>query len=115
MLTVYGIPNCDTVKKACDWLKANDVPFVFHDYKKLGIDPGHLSAWCARLGWEKVLNKASTTFKALPDSDKADLDQAKAVRLMVTQPSMIKRPIFETDRFVAAGFKPGDDLLKHLR
>ncbi len=115
MLTVYGIPNCDTVKKALDWLKANDVAYDFHDYKKLGIDARHLKAWCKKLGWEKVLNRASTTFKALPDSDKQDLDETKAIKLMIAQPSMIKRPVFETDTFAISGFKPGDDLLNNLR
>lgn len=114
MLTIYGIPNCDTVKKALDWLKANEVAYVFHDYKKLGIDAAHLKAWCKKLGWEKVLNRASTTFKALPDSDKQDLDAAKAIKLMIAQPSMIKRPVFETETFVTSGFKPGDELLKNL-
>ena len=115
MLTVYGIPNCDTMKKAFGWLKANGVAYVFHDYRKVGIDSERLAAWCGRLGWEKVLNKASTTFKALTDADKADLDQATAIRLMVMQPSMIKRPIFETETNVVAGFKPGDELLKLVR
>ena len=115
MLTIYGIPNCDTMKKAFDWLKANDVSYDFHDYKKVGIDAKHLKAWCKTLGWEKVLNRASTTFKALPDDAKQNLDEAKAIKLMIAQPSMIKWPVFETESFVTSGFKPGDDLLKNLR
>ena len=115
MLTVYGIPNCDTVKKAFDWLKAKNVAYRFHDYKKLGIDEAHLETWCAKLGWEKVLNKSSSTFKALAEADKQDLDVATAIRLMIAQPSMIKRPMFETDSFLVAGFKPSDELLENLR
>ena len=115
MLTIYGIPNCDTMKKAFDWLKANDVPYVFHDYKTLGIDAQHLKAWSKKLGWEKVLNRASTTFKALPDSAKQDLDEARAIKLMIAQPSMVKRPVFDTETCIVSGFKPSDDLLKNLR
>lgn len=103
---IYGIKNCDTMKKAFDWLNAHDVDHTFHDYKKSGIDAAHVERWCAELGWEKVLNRAGTTFKKLDDEDKAALDSAKAVRLMVAQPSMIKRPILEADDKVTAGFKP---------
>ncbi len=113
-LTVYGIPNCDTMKKAFDWMKAQGIAYDFHDYKKEGIDAAHLTVWCAALGWEKVLNKASTTFKALPDGDKAGLDEAKAIQLMISQPSMIKRPVFEKDALVITGFKPDDPRLKSL-
>lgn len=106
MLTIYGIPNCDTMKKALDWLKARGAGYDFHDYKQSGIDADRLQAWCNRIGWEKVLNKASTTFKALPEADKADLTETKAIQLMVAQPSMIKRPVIEIKDQVLTGFKP---------
>jgi Spx/MgsR family transcriptional regulator len=106
MLTLFGIPNCDTVKKARTWLDAHGVAYAFHDYKKLGIDEASLRRWTASLGWETVLNRAGTTFRALPDADKADLDQDKAIALMLAQPSMIKRPIVEGDGVLVAGFKP---------
>lgn len=106
MLTLYGIPNCDTVKKARDWLDANRVAYAFHNYTTDGIDEVHLKIWCAKLGWEKILNWSSTTFKALPDADKHNLNQEDAIALMIEQPSMIKRPIFEKDDILIAGFKP---------
>lgn len=106
MLKIYGIPNCDTMKKAFDWLKARAVAYDFHDYKQLGIDAAHLKAWTRAAGWEKVLNKTSTTFKALPDADKQDLTEAKAIKLMIAQPSMIKRPVIEIGGLVLTGFKP---------
>lgn len=103
---IYGIKNCDTMKKAFDWLKASDVAYEFHDYKALGIDAATLETWCAELGFEKVLNKAGTTFKKLPDEDKQNLDQKKAIALMVAQPSMIKRPMINVDGKLMVGFKP---------
>ena len=105
-ITIYGIKNCDTMKKARTWLEGQGVAYRFHDYKTDGIDKAHLDAWCQALGWEKVLNRAGTTFRALPDADKANLDAAKAVALMLQQPSMIKRPILETGKQILAGFKP---------
>ena len=113
-LILYGIPNCDTVKKARDWLTAKGVAYDFHDYKKAGIDAAHLKAWSEKVSWEKVLNRASSTFKALPDDAKQDMDETKAIVLMIAQPSMIKRPIFETDEQVIAGFKPDSTELKAL-
>lgn len=106
MLTLYGIPNCDTVKKARAWLDGRGVAYAFHDYKKLGADETSLRRWIASLGWETVLNRAGTTFRALPDADKAGLDENKAIALMLAQPSMIKRPIVEGDGVLIAGFKP---------
>jgi arsenate reductase len=106
MLTLYGIPNCDTVKKARAWLDGRGVAYAFHDYKKLGADEASLRRWIASLGWETVLNRAGTTFRALPDADKAGLDENKAIALMLAQPSMIKRPIVEGDGVLVAGFKP---------
>lgn len=108
MITVYGIPNCDTVKKARVWLAEKGVYFAFHDYKKSGIDAPRVARWCDAAGWEKVLNRAGTTFKKLPDADKVDLDQDKAVALMVSQPSMIKRPIVEHPGGLLVGFKPDE-------
>jgi arsenate reductase (glutaredoxin) len=104
--TLYGIPNCDTVKKARSWLDAHNIAHVFHDYKKSGIDAVTLSRWCDRLGWEMVLNRAGTTFKKLADADKTNLTQAKAIQLMLAQPSMIKRPIVDTNSQLIPGFKP---------
>ena len=104
--TLYGIPNCDTVKKARVWLEQNSVAFAFHDYKKAGIDRPRLEAWVAEHGWETVLNRAGTTFRALPDPDKADLDAGKAVGLMLAQPSMIKRPVLDLGDRTLVGFKP---------
>ena len=104
--TMYGIPNCDTVKKARDWLAANGTAFEFHDYKKAGIDRASLERWVAEHGWETVLNRAGTTFKKLPDADKADIDKAKAIALMMAQPSMIKRPVLDLGDRRLVGFKP---------
>lgn len=103
---MYGIPNCDTIKKARTWLDAHDVPFAFHDYKKAGINRGTLQGWVAELGWETVLNRAGTTFRALPEADRADLDADKAISLMLAQPSMIKRPILDLGERRIVGFKP---------
>jgi len=105
MLTVYGIPNCDTVKKARDWLDAKGKEYRFHNYKTDGISAELLARWCQELGWEKVLNWKSSTFKALPDSDKHNINEEDAKALMMDQPSMIKRPIFDTGTFIIAGFK----------
>ena len=104
--TLYGIPNCDTVKKARVWLEQHGVAVTFHDYKKVGIDRPRLEAWVAEHGWETVLNRAGTTFRALPDADKADLDAGKAVGLMLAQPSMIKRPVLDLGDRTLVGFRP---------
>jgi arsenate reductase len=105
-LTLYGIPNCDTVKKARVWLEQHGVACTFHDYKKAGINRPRLETWVAEHGWETVLNRAGTTFRALPDADKADLDAGKAVDLMLAQPSMIKRPVLDLGDRTLVGFKP---------
>ena len=105
-IVVYGIPNCDTVKKARVWLQDRGIDFAFHDYKKAGIDPDTLSRWAQEAGWEKLLNKAGTTFRKLNDADKTDLDEAKAIRLMVDNPSLIKRPVVEGAGPLLVGFKP---------
>ena len=105
-LIVYGIPNCDTVKKARTWLTENGIAHAFHDYKKAGVDSINLQAWCDALGWDVVLNRAGTTFKNLADAEKADLNCARAIRLMLANPSMIKRPIAEYAGGLLIGFKP---------
>ncbi len=103
---IHGIKACDTMKKAQTWLDAHGVVYDFHDYKKVGITTAKLSAWAAEVGWEVLLNKAGTTFRALSDADKQGLDQAKAIALMVAQPSLIKRPVLETADGLIVGFKP---------
>lgn len=107
-ITFYGIPNCDTVKKARVWLDGKGLAYAFHDYKKAGVDAEKLERWCDEKGWETILNRAGTTFKKLPDDAKTGLDQAKAVALMVEQPSMIKRPVVEYPGGLLVGFKPAE-------
>ena len=107
-LILYGIPNCDTVKKARTWLEARGIAYTFHDYKKAGANAAKLAEWCAAAGWDKVLNRAGTTFKKLPDADKADLDQARAVQVMAANPSCIKRPIVEHPGGLLVGFKEAE-------
>ena len=104
-LTLYGIKNCDTVKKARAWLDARGVAYGFHDYKTAGIDEARLRGWAAELGWERLLNRAGTTFRKLPDSDRQDIDEHKAVALMLAQPSMIKRPVLDLGDRRLVGFK----------
>ena len=104
--TIYGIKNCDTMKKARAWLDGRGVGYEFHDYKASGIDRAHLVRWCKEAGWEAVLNKGGTTFRALPDEDKAALTEAKSIKLMLAQPSMIKRPVLELGSKLLVGFKP---------
>ncbi|MFN3930969.1 MAG: arsenate reductase [Brevundimonas sp.] len=104
--TLYGIPNCDTVKKARVWLDQHGVAFHFHDYKKAGVDEARLRGWVAEHGWETVLNRAGTTFRALPEADKAGLTADRAVDLMLAQPSMIKRPVLDLGGRTLVGFKP---------
>lgn len=104
--TLYGIPNCDTVKKARVWLSEQGVDFDFHDYKKNGVDEALLEAWVGEHGWETVLNRSGTTFRALPEAEKTGIDAEKAVRLMLAQPSMIKRPILDLGNRRIVGFKP---------
>ncbi len=105
-ITVYGIKNCDTMKKARSWLDGRGLAYAFHDYKASGIDREHVEQWVEKAGWETVLNRAGTTFKKLDEAAKADLTAEKAVALMVAQPSMIKRPVLEADGKLLVGFKP---------
>ena len=105
-LTIYGIRNCDTMKKARAWLDGQGVAYAFHDYKTAGIDTAHLNDWIDRVGWEVLLNRAGTTFRKLPEAERADLDAKKATALMLAQPSMIKRPVLDTGETLLVGFKP---------
>lgn len=107
-LVIYGIKNCDTMKKALTWLNVQGVAHTFHDYKVAPPTEKQLARWCEHLTWEKVLNRAGTTFRKLPDADKANLSEAKAIALMVAQPSMIKRPLVEdqNSNMWLVGFAP---------
>jgi len=104
--TLYGIPNCDTMKKARKWLDDHAVAYSFHDYKKARIDEDTLRGWVKELGWEVLLNRAGTTFRALPDEAKQGLDEDKAIALMIANPSMIKRPVLDRAGVRTVGFKP---------
>jgi len=105
-ISIYGIKNCDTMKKAFGWLDERGLEYVFHDYKKEGVAKSDLERWCKAVGWETLLNRAGTTFKKLPDTDKEGLTEKKAIALMVAQPSMIKRPVLERGKHLLVGFKP---------
>lgn len=107
-VSIYGIKNCDTMKKARAWLDANSVPYVFHDYKSLGIDRPRLEAWVKAVGWEQVINRAGTTFRKLAEQDRAGLDENRAIGLMLTQPAMIRRPVMEHAGRVYVGFRPAE-------
>ena len=106
--TLYGIKNCDAIKKARAWLDGHRVAYAFHDYKTAGIDRVKLQQWCERQGWETLLNRAGTTFRKLADADKADIDRAKAIVLMLSQPSLIKRPVVEGSGPLLVGFKEAE-------
>ncbi|MGJ3590740.1 arsenate reductase [Stutzerimonas stutzeri] len=105
-LCLYGIKAWDAMKKARTWLDEHGQNYEFHDYKSAGIDRAHLEAWCNEHGWQTVLNRAGTTFRKLDDAAKADLDQARAIELMLAQPSMIKRPVLDLGDRTLIGFKP---------
>jgi arsenate reductase len=105
-VTLYGIRNCDTMKKARAWLDGRGAGYAFHDYKASGIDRATLEGWVKKLGWEVLLNRAGTTFRKLPDKDKAGLTETKAVALMLAQPAMIKRPVLQMGGKLVVGFKP---------
>lgn len=105
-VTIYGIKACDTMKKARAWLESRGVEHDFHDYKTEGIARDVLEAWSQTLGWETLLNRSGTTFRKLPESDKENLDQSKAIALMVAHPSMIKRPVLDAGGKLTAGFRP---------
>jgi len=105
-ITIYGIKNCDTMKKARTWLDAQGIDYSFHDYKTAGITRDRLQAWVKALGWEVLLNRAGTTFRNLPEADKQNLTAEKATTLMMAQPSMIKRPVLDLGKSLLVGFKP---------
>jgi Spx/MgsR family transcriptional regulator len=106
-VTIYGIPNCDTMKKARTWLEGHGVDYAFHDYRKQGLEAGRLDGWIGQLGWEILLNKSSATFRGLSDAEKKSLDARKARALMLANPTMIKRPVLDTgDGRLLVGFKP---------
>jgi arsenate reductase (glutaredoxin) len=107
-VTLYGIKNCDTMKKARAWLDAKGVAYRFHDYKGQGIERSRLDGWAAKVGWEMLLNRAGTTFRKLPDRQKQGLTRDKAIALMLEQPSMIKRPVLEAGGKLLVGFRPAD-------
>ena len=107
-LTLYGIPNCDTVKKARVWLDGRGIAHGFHDYKKAGIDAATLSGWARAVGWEVLLNRAGTTWRKLPYEAREGVDEAKAIALMVEQPSLIKRPVVTGGARLLVGFKPAE-------
>jgi len=103
-ITIHGIKNCDTMKKARAWLEAEGIAHHFHDYKTAGITPAMLQAWVREAGWEALLNRAGTTFRKLPDDQKQGLDEARALALMLAQPSMIKRPVLTKGDALLIGF-----------
>ncbi len=105
-VTIYGIKNCDTMKKARAWLEKHQIVYAFHDYKIEEIDKAKLEGWAGKIGWEMLLNRAGTTFRKLPDKDKVNLTEKKALALMLTQPSMIKRPVLDAGGKLTVGFKP---------
>ena len=108
-VTIYGIKNCDTMKKARAWLDGHGVAYAFHDYKAQGIERARLEVWARDVGWETLLNRAGTTFRKLPDKDKDGLSERKALALMLAQPSMIKRPVLElSSGKLLVGFKAAD-------
>jgi arsenate reductase (glutaredoxin) len=107
-ITLYGIPNCDTVKKARAWLDARGVAYAFHDYKKLGADAAQVAGWAAQAGLDKVLNTAGTTFRKLAAEQTADLTLDGAIALMVAHPSLIKRPIVEHPGGLLVGFREAE-------
>ena len=106
--TLYGIPNCDTIRKARAWLEKRGVVYDFHDYKKAGIDEAKLRTWAGEVGWETLLNRRGTTFRTLPEENKSDIDEDKAIMLMITDPSMIKRPVLENKGPLLVGFKSSE-------
>jgi len=105
-VTIHGIKNCDTMKKARAWLESHGVAHIFHDYKSAGIDAATLQRWAEEVGWETLLNRAGTTFRKLPDTDRQDLTEAQAITLMLAQPGMIKRPVLSDAGALLVGFKP---------
>lgn len=113
-IKIYGIKNCDTMKKALAWLEANGVAYEFIDYKRTGVAEAHLPDWCARAGWETLLNRRGLMWKKLTDAERADIDEAKASVLMAQYPALIKRPVLDTGKTLLVGFDP-DTYAKTLK
>jgi arsenate reductase len=107
-VTIYGIKNCDTMKKARSWLDEHGVAYAFHDYKTAGIERAQLEAWAQEVGWETLINRAGMTFRKLPEKAKEGLSEKKAIALMLDQPSMIKRPVLDVGGKLLVGFKPAE-------
>ena len=107
-VTIYGIKNCDTMKKARAWLYGRKVVYEFHDYKAAGVDGAQLAQWCKQAGWETLLNRSGTTFRKLPDAEREGLNERKAIALMTAQPSMIKRPVLTRGAALLVGFDPDE-------
>jgi arsenate reductase len=105
-ITIYGIKACDTMKKARAWLEAAGIEYAFHDYRVDGIDEARLRGWIAQVGWEVLLNRAGTTFRKLPEAERDGVDEARAIRLMLAQPAMIKRPVLDLGARIVVGFRP---------
>ncbi len=103
-ITLYGIRQCDTMKRARAWLDSRDIPYAFHDYKLDGIDDARLARWCREVGWERLINRAGTTFRKLDEAQRTDLDETRARVLMQAQPSMIHRPVLDTGHGLLVGF-----------
>ncbi|WP_086982678.1 ArsC family reductase [Vibrio aphrogenes] len=108
MLTMYGIPNCDTIKKAKKWLESEGIDYQFHNYRKDGITPELVTAFCQTFGWDKVVNKRSTTYRQLTEEQKNQLDEHAAIALLVEHPAMIKRPILLSESVALIGFKAAE-------
>jgi arsenate reductase len=108
VITIYGIKNCDTMKKARAWLDGAGAAYAFHDYKAAGIERSRLEGWARQVGWQRLLNRAGTTFRKLPDKERENLDERRAIALMLAQPSMIKRPVLESGGRLLVGFKPDE-------
>ena len=108
MVTLYGIPNCDTIRKARKWLDQHNIEYIFHDFRKDGIDAGQLENWSKQVGWETLLNRRGTTWRQLPEEVKETIDEARALDLMIEHPTLIKRPVLEHGKDVRVGFKEAD-------
>ena len=114
MITIFGIPNCDTIKKARKWLEANDINYQFHDFRKDSLEKSNLTKWVKSVGWETLLNKRGTTWRQLSEKDKTNINESKAIKLMLAHPAMIKRPVLVMGKTVQVGFSEQDykNLLK---
>ena len=108
MITIYGIKNCDTMKKAFKWLEANNIEYSFHDYKKQELDEKTLNQWLKKVSWEILLNKRGTTYRKLPDDVKDNIDKTSAKNIMLENLSIIKRPVLDIDGSITVGFKEED-------